>query len=150
MPRVVDKTLTIAAPPKRVWKAWVEDINRWWTKPYYNDHERVTGLYMEPQLGGRFIEKWGENGEGFLIGHVIEWLPPTRLAYTWSERTWAGAVTVARLDFQPDGNGGTQLRFTQEGFERLAESDRQRDGYEYGWGELSGRLKAYLEKGTAT
>jgi uncharacterized protein YndB with AHSA1/START domain len=150
MPAKVERTLTIAAPPERVWKAWTEDINKWWTKPYYNDHALVTGLYMEPQLGGRFIEKWGEEGQGFLIGHVIEWLPPTRLAYTWSERGWGGVVTVARLEFTSDNGGGTHIRFTHEGFERLPESEQTRHGYNEGWSELSSRLKSYLEKGSPT
>jgi len=147
MVKKVDRTITIAAPPERVWKAWVEEMNAWWTKPYYNDHDRVIGLTLEPRLGGRYIEKWGENGEGFLIGHITEWLPPARLAYTWSERGWGGVATLARLEFQPDGNGGTRLAFTHEGFERLPDGDGQRDGYEYGWNELSGRLKNYVEKG---
>ena len=53
----VESSITIAAAPERVWKAWVEDMNQWWTKPYYNDHARVTGLQMEPGLGGRYIQK---------------------------------------------------------------------------------------------
>ncbi len=144
----IDRTITIAAPPERVWQAWVSEINRWWTKPYYNDHERVTGLSLEPRLGGRFVEEWGEGGAGFLIGQVVEWLPPQRLAYTWSERGWGGAVTLARLEFLPDDNGGTRLKFTHEGFERLPDGAQLRDGYEAGWGELSARLKSYAETGS--
>jgi uncharacterized protein YndB with AHSA1/START domain len=141
----VERTTAIAAPPERVWQAWVSEINRWWAKPYYNDHDRVTGLELEPCLGGRFVEKWGGGGAGFLIGQVIEWLPPLRLAYTWSERGWVGAVTVARLELDPDGQGGTLLHFTHAGFERLPESARMRDGYAEGWEDLVSRLKQYVE-----
>ncbi len=149
MSKKVERTLTIAAPPERVWQAWVSEMNQWWTKPYYNDHGRVTGLHMEPKLGGRYIEKWGEDGAGFLIGTIVEWLPPLRLAYTWSERGWGGANTLIRIELQPDEQGGTRLTFIQEGFERLPDSDRMRDGYDYGCVELTGRLKAYVEKGKA-
>ena len=62
-----ESAIAISAAPERVWQAWVEEINMWWTKPYYNDHSLVTGLHMEPGLGGRLIEKWGETGSGFLI-----------------------------------------------------------------------------------
>ncbi len=75
MNRKVERTITIAAKPERVFQAWVEEINQWWTKPYYNDHDRIFGLYIEPKLGGiyRDIEKWDENGGGFLIGTIVEW-----------------------------------------------------------------------------
>ena len=52
-----------------------------------------------------------------------------------------------RLEFAPDEEGGTRMTYIQEGFERLPESDQQRDGYDRGCNELMGRLKAYVEKG---
>ncbi len=143
----VERTLTIAAPPERVWKAWVEEMNAWWTKPYFNDHARATGLVLEPRLGGRFIEQWCVNGEGFLIGHVTEWLPPVCLAWTWSERDWEGVATLNRLNLEPDGQGGTRLSYQQSGFERLPDGANTRTGYDSGWGELSTRLKNFIEKG---
>jgi uncharacterized protein YndB with AHSA1/START domain len=147
MTNKVERTITIAALPERVWAAWVNEMNAWWTKPYYNDHGRVTGLYMEPRLGGRYVEKWGEDGAGFLIGFITEWLPPLKLAYTWSQADWGGVVTLVRIEFQPDGEGGTRMTFVQEGFERLPNSAVMREGYDYGCNELMTRLKNYLERG---
>lgn len=145
----VERSLTIAAPPERVWQAWVAEINNWWGKPYYNDHARTTGLILEPHLGGRFFEQWGPNGEGFLIGQVVEWLPPISLAYTWTERDWEGISTLNRLHLEPIGNSSTKLTYTQAGFERLPEGANTHAGYEAGWGELSNWLKNYVEKGKA-
>ncbi len=142
----VEHQLTINAAPKRVWKAWVEEMNQWWTKPYYNDEARVTGQHFEPRVGGCYIEDWGEEGEGFLIGTVKEWLPPTLLAHTWTERDWAGADTFVRLELAPDPGGGTRLKFTHEGFERLPNSARRRSEHEHGWSDLIGKLKAFLER----
>ncbi len=142
----VERSMVIAAQPERVWQAWVSEMNRWWTKPYYVDPERVTGLVIEPRLGGRYLEKWGGDGSGYLIGHVIEWLPPLRLAYTWSEKSWGGIVTVVRLEFQPEGEG-TRLSLVHEGFERLPDGVEQRAGYDRGGADLLGKLKAYVEKG---
>ena len=147
MKHMVERTIRIAAAPGRVWQAWVEEMNQWWTKPYYNDHQRVTGLLLEPRLGGRYIEKWGEDGAGFLIGTVVEWLPPLRLAYTWSERGWGGVQTLIRLELAADEPGGTRLTYTQEGFERLPEADRTRGGYQQGCEELLNRLRAHVESG---
>jgi uncharacterized protein YndB with AHSA1/START domain len=142
----VERSVVIAAKPERVWRAWVSEMNNWWTRPYYMDAERVTGLAMEPHLGGRYIEKWDEAGSGYLIGHVIEWLPPQRLAYTWSEKSWAGVTTVVHLEFQPEG-ASTRLSLVHEGFERLPDGVAQRQGYESGSADLLGKLKAYVEKG---
>jgi uncharacterized protein YndB with AHSA1/START domain len=147
MNKKVERTIAIAAKPERVFQAWVQEMNQWWTKPYYNDHDRVIGLSMEPKLGGRYIEQWDENGSGFLIGTIVEWLPPLRLSYTWSEREWAGASTLIRIEFVLDEKGGTRMTYIQEGFERLPDSDQVRDGYDYGSKELTSRLKAYVEKG---
>ncbi len=140
----VERSIVIAAQPERVWRAWVSEMNQWWTKPYYMDSERVTGLVIEPHLGGRYMEKWGEDGSGYLIGHVVEWLPPLRLAYTWSEKSWGGIVTVVRLEFQPE-RGGTRLALVHEGFERLPDGEAQRAGYDRGGADLLGKLKAYVE-----
>jgi uncharacterized protein YndB with AHSA1/START domain len=142
----VERTITIAAAPDRVFQAWVYEMNQWWTKPYYNDHARIHGLHMEPGLGGRYIEKWDQNGGGFLIGTVIEWLPPTRLAYTWTERGWGGVNTLIRIELAPDEAGGTRLTYVQEGFERLPDNQAIRDGYLHGCIELTDRLKAHIEK----
>lgn len=136
MNSTVELSITIAAPPDRVWKAWVEEINSWWTKPYYNDHDRVTGLQMEPNVGGRFVEQWGEAGAGFLIGTVVEWLPPVRLAHTWTESGWTGAVTLVRLEFTPDKKGGTTIRFEHSGFDRVPDGAANRQGYQQGWDDL--------------
>lgn len=143
----VERSLTIAATPERVWKAWVHEMNAWWTKPYYNDHDRVTGLSMDPCLGGKYVEQWGTNGEGFLIGTITEWLPPLRLAYTWSESGWGGVVTLVQIALEPDGNGGTHMSYVQSGFERLPEPEKNREGYDYGCGELTTRLKSFIEAG---
>jgi len=142
----VERSIVIAAPPERVWRAWVSEMNQWWTKPYYMDSGRVTGLVIEPHLGGRYMEKWGEDGSGYLIGHVVEWLPPLRLAYTWSEKSWGGVVTVVRLEFQPEGEG-TRLSFVHEGFERLPDGAEQRAGYDRGGADLLGKLKVHVEIG---
>src|SRR5258708_7476635 len=147
MPLKIERSLTIAAPRERVWTAWVEEMNGWWTKPFYNDHARATGLVLEPHLGGRFFEQWGANGEGFLIGQVTEWLPPISLAYTWSERDWEGVATLNRIKLELESTGGTRLTYSQSGFERLPQGAETQAGYESGWGQLSARPKNFLEKG---
>lgn len=146
MSQHAESTITIAAPPERVWRAWVEEISEWWTKPYYNDHSRVTGLHMESELGGRFIEQWGDKGAGFLIGTIVEWLPPLRMAYTWTESSWGGVQTLVRVEFSADARGNTMMRLEHHGFERLPDGAQQLTGYQQGWGDLMNKARKYAEK----
>jgi uncharacterized protein YndB with AHSA1/START domain len=142
----VEHSVIIAASPERVWNAWINDMSLWWVKPYYNDAERATGHLLEPKLGGRYIEKWGEDGAGFLIGTVVEWLPPLRLAHTWLETGHGGLQTLVRLELAQDG-ACTRLTFTHSGFEQLPEGAKEREQYQGGWEDLIGRFKTYAEKG---
>lgn len=72
------------------------------------------------------------------------WLPPQRLAYTWTERRWRGVDTLVRLTFTPKGTG-THLTLLHEGFERLPEPEVMRQGYAHGVMEVTERLRMYLE-----
>lgn len=56
----VEVEIEIAANPERVWKALVEDTNFWWPKDFYTS-PRVKGFYIEPRLGGRVFEDWGDG-----------------------------------------------------------------------------------------
>ena len=139
----VERALDLPVPPARAWQAWVRDIHHWWTKPYYNDGKLVTGLSFEQRLGGVFVENWGEEA-GFLVGRIVEWLPPQRLSYTWMEAGWRGAETLVRLTFSPIPSG-TRLALVHEGFERLAEPEKLRQGYQFGVNELTERFLQYLQ-----
>ena len=141
----VDQTITIAASPERVWQALTGEIARWWTLPYLRDAERAKGLMLEPHVGGRLMEPWDDQGAGYLIGHVVEWLPPQRLACTWMEKEWAGVATFVTIECSPDGQG-TQVRLVHEGFERLPKGEMQRAGFAAGWAELLKACKTYIEE----
>ena len=142
----VEKEITIAAGPERVWQAWTTEISKWWVGPYFIDKQRATGLVIEPHVGGRFMEIWGDQGSDYLIGNVVEWLPPRRFAYTWMEKSWAGVATVVWVEFDAEEQG-TRVKVIHEGFDRLPDGAAQRSGYEAGLTDLLGKLKAYVEAG---
>lgn len=142
----VEHKISIQAAPERVWKAWVEDMNQWWIQPYYNDEVRATGHHIEPRLGGRYTEDWGDEGRGFLIGTILEWDPPSLLAHTWTERDWGGANTLVRLELKAEGRSGTLLTFMHDGFEHVPDGEHQRGEHEHGWGDLINHFKSTLEK----
>ena len=142
----VEQSVIIAAKPERVWQAWIGEISHWWKGPYFVDRSRATGLVIEPQLGGRFMETWDDQGSGYLVGQVIEWLPPRRFAFTWMEKAWQGISTVVWVEVQPEGRG-TRVTLVHEGFERLPDAAGQRGGYDKGWADLLDKFKTYIEQG---
>src|SRR5262245_49103922 len=121
----VERTIAIAAPPERVWQALTGEIACWWGPEYLRDASRTRGMVIEPQVGGRLMESWGDHGAGYLIGHVVEWLPPQHLACTWMEKAWSGISTFVSIELSPDGQQ-TQVRLIHEGFERLPDGANQR------------------------
>lgn len=99
--------LRIEAPPARVFAAFTQEIALWW-KP--NDlfafTPRAPGrLAFEPGVGGRFTETL-DNGHVFEIGRITAWSPPTHLAFTWRQASFA-----------PDQMTHVDVRFDEVGEE---------------------------------
>ena|ERR1043166_8261110 len=65
----------IAATPEKVWQALVDPA---FTKRYFFGF----AVDIEPCSGGRFRLLW-PDGRVHVIGEVVDWSPPRRLAVTW-------------------------------------------------------------------
>lgn len=61
------------ADAKRVWKALFSETSKWWPAEFYNT-AKPKGFHIEPKLGGRMYEDWG-NGAGLVWGQVIGIVP---------------------------------------------------------------------------
>jgi uncharacterized protein YndB with AHSA1/START domain len=132
--------VTVAVPPERAFEAFTAEIGRWWKldSPFWNDKERRLGIRFEPEVGGRFIEVYDEDGEGFEIGRVTAWEPGRRLAYTWRQADWPeDAVTDVEVTFEPVAEG-TLVSVVHSGFERLPEATEVARNYGLGLDLLLG------------
>jgi hypothetical protein len=69
----------MAADQHHVWRALVTDIARWWPTSFNvgGDKARMT---IEPRVGGRMFEDWGE-GRGALWSTVTLFDPPNRIEF---------------------------------------------------------------------
>jgi uncharacterized protein YndB with AHSA1/START domain len=56
--------LALHARQQRVWDALVNDAGKWWPTSFYTS-ERTKRFVLEPRLGGRMFEDFG-NGEGLV------------------------------------------------------------------------------------
>jgi DNA-binding transcriptional ArsR family regulator len=140
----VDVALDVVIGGSRdtVFEAITERIGEWWGYPALDP--RATRLSLEPGLGGKFVEHWGERG-----GQVIATL--TGLEFDRHVRLTGPfhcglALGDATFDLD-DAPGGTLVRFS---FRALGPIDPAiLDDIESGWTTLvASRLKALVETGS--
>ena len=126
--------VVVAVDPDRAFEAFTAEIDKWWKKdsPFWMDKDRRLGLRFESRVGGRFIEVYDEDGEGYEIGRITAWEPGKRLAYTWRQSDWPeDAITDVEITFEPV-EGGTRVRMRQTGWERVPGGLEIAKGYSMG------------------
>lgn len=134
--------VTVDASPEDAFRIFTDEIGLWWRRdtPYWNDAERGRSVWIEPGVGGRFLEVYDiESGTGYEVGRITAWEPGRRLALTWTQVDWPqGAATDLEITFEPTGDG-TLVRLEQTGFERVGPGAEDfREGYSMGWSEVLG------------
>src|SRR5688572_5990862 len=110
----------LAAPPERVFDAWLEPqkIAKWMTAS--SNEDEIKHVAVDPRVGGTFsflVARQGQEIEH--LGGYVEIDRPRRLAFTWNAITprepsgpkTSGNGTLVTLDFAPAGTG-TELRLT--------------------------------------
>ncbi len=77
----------VAVDPTTAFKAFTEEIDRWWLAGPINYHDaaRAVGMRCECGVGGRLVEVYDSaTGEGLELGRITVWEPGQRLAWTSS------------------------------------------------------------------
>ena len=92
--------LHIDASPERVFDVMTRRAFEWYPHSYGGDRTRA--VVLEPELGGRLYEDWG-NGMGHLYGHVTAWDPPQ--AWSTRGRLSAGTTLDSSYELTPNGSG---------------------------------------------
>ena len=96
-----------AAPPERVFDAWLEPklVAQWMFGPSVRDEE-IVRVSIDPRVGGLF--SFVVRRQGQEIDHVGEYLEierPRRLAFTWAVGKRSPDDTRVIIDFSPLGAG---------------------------------------------
>lgn len=149
-------SVTLKVPPAEAFRAFSEDIDRWWRRGL---KYRVQGpgrglLHLEPRVGGRLFEQF--DGDPPLVvqtGTVRVWQPPSRLVFEWRGVNFApGESTEVDLSFEPVP-GGTQLTLVHRGFASLRADHPVRHGQPVPafirgmglwWGDLLTSLRGHV------
>lgn len=80
---LVRKTLFVKATPQRAFDVFTKEMGSWW--PLASHHVGkvdAKGIVIEPRVGGSLMEV-GIDDSTCTWGHVLEWTPPRRFAFTW-------------------------------------------------------------------
>jgi uncharacterized protein YndB with AHSA1/START domain len=129
----------LACPAEHAFEVWVERFAQWWPRSH-----TVTGdpasVVLEPGVGGRLLERTADGGE-IVWGEIVEWSPPTRLAYLWHMRRDRADATTVEITFVDLGEH-SRLEIVHHGWERLgADGQAWRDANRAGW---DGLLPAFI------
>ena len=121
---VILATVSIAAPPERVFRAITEpgEIVRWWGS---DELYRTTNHVADLRPGGAWrSEGKGADGTPFAVeGEFILVEPPHRLSMSWKPGWDGGNVTTVTYLLEPTETG-TRLTLRHEGFADRAEPCR--------------------------
>lgn len=145
-------TRTIAAPPQRVYDAWIDPAVRktWWAAAPGMTCDLCD---LDTRVGGRYrINMKNPDGKEFItVGEFVEVDPPRRLVFTW---TWENACdeeagvasvdTLVTVAIEPEADG-THVTVTHERFT----SEASRDEHNGGWTGCLDNFIAVMEADAA-
>ncbi|MPZ13413.1 MAG: ATPase [Chloroflexi bacterium] len=97
--------LRVSATPERAFDTFTREIGQWWRpNMLFQFTPRGPGLLaFESGVGGRFTETFAD-GAVFEIGRVSVWEPPSRIAFSWRQASFAPEQsTEVDIRFEPVG-----------------------------------------------
>lgn len=139
----VELEIPIKAKPGKVWKALVSETSSWWHKDFYTS-PAAKGFIIEPKLGGRVYEDWGD-GSGQIWYSVVGVDPQRSLSLQGHLTSAFGgpAHTLLRIELEAVG-ATTVLRVSDTIFGRV--TDEKLAQTREGWKMLfDGGLRAHVE-----
>ena len=136
----VELEIDIAAAPSRVWSALVDRTTLWWPKDFYTGPAK--GFHMEPRIGGRVYEDWGD-GAGVVWYQVFGMNPGVSLDLQGCMAVPYGpALTLLHLELAARGKG-TRLAVSDTTIGVVGDPQEKTDGWRKLFGEA---LKRFVEK----
>lgn len=141
----VELEIPIQATAARVWKTLTQDASRWWHKDFYTS-PTAKGFVIEPRVGGRMYEDWGDGG-GCLWATIIVFEPGRVLECAGDlSPTFGGpARSLVRFELVERGQSTCLLKISDAVFGRVDEGTAS--SLDSGWRLLFGELKKMAERG---
>jgi uncharacterized protein YndB with AHSA1/START domain len=103
---LVRKSVFVKAAPQRAFDVFTKEMGAWW--PLASHHVGkvdAKGIVIEPRVGGNVMEV-GVDDSTCTWGHVLEWAPPRRFAFSWE--------VDATFEIDPSLDTRVEVSFTAE------------------------------------
>lgn len=80
--RSAEATVEVGVDPATAFRVFTEEIGLWWVPGPINffDAARATGMEVEPSVGGRVLELYGDQPP-LVIATITAWEPGSRVVY---------------------------------------------------------------------
>lgn len=138
----IEQEIRIKGNQAVVFECLTRRVGEWWGAPFLMT-KTPKDLRIEMKVGGRVYEDSG-NDEGALWGTVSFLQAPSRIEWRGA-MGMSGAITgVVCFELEESG-AETLVKLWHWAFGQITEKHRQ--GYNWGWKELTGRLKTLVETG---
>lgn len=148
----IRRSFTVPVSPAHAFDVFTLWLAQWWPPEHTWSGEALQWIGIEPRIAGACFER-GPFGFRCDFGRVVVWQPPSRLVLTWQidpdrvpqpdpERS-----SEVEVCFEPEPDGGTQVRFEHRHFARHGERGADyRDAMdsERGWTHILDRYRALL------
>jgi uncharacterized protein YndB with AHSA1/START domain len=141
----VFKSVRVKAPVERAFEIFTSGLTRWWPANHGIGDKPIAKVWMEPKLGGRWLEL-SESGKETTVATIIEWQPPHRLVLLWQiDADWkpdAAMKSEVDVRFTPDGPDATLVELVHHKFESMgaAAGAKMRNDVNGGWPGLLERF----------
>jgi uncharacterized protein YndB with AHSA1/START domain len=129
--------IQIDAPVDVVWRSLTEDVGAWWPHSFSEEPK----IALEPWIGGRFWEEFGDSGGGALYGLVTHLVPERELTVNGA-MGMRGARQYVKTYSLEESDGTTTVRTVASVLGDIPEETRVR--YAEGNVEVLERLKAHV------
>jgi uncharacterized protein YndB with AHSA1/START domain len=131
--------IRIDAPVDQVWRSLTEDIGSWWPHSFSGDPK----ISIEPWIGGRFYEEFGDTGGGALYAFVTYVEPGATLTVSGPMGMRGARQYVKTYELEAEGSA-TRVRTVAS---MLGDMPPElRDRYREGGVEVLESLKRQVER----
>ncbi|MEZ4364112.1 MAG: SRPBCC domain-containing protein [Kofleriaceae bacterium] len=149
----------VRVPLQRCFDIFTLELDAWWRRgrAYRVGGKHEGPLHLEPRLGGRVFQEYGEgHPHVHEIGVITAWAPPAHFAFSWRGINFKDGdpSTTVEVWFEASGEG-TRVTLEHRGFAALREDHPVRHGApaveflgQMGrwWGSLVTALRLYAEE----
>lgn len=149
---LVRKTIFVKATPQRAFDVFTKEMGSWW--PLASHHVGkvdAKGIVIEPRVGGN-VSEVGIDESTCTWGHVLEWAPPRRFAFSWElDATFKidpSMDTRVEVTFAAE-NDGTRVELVHRGLRAYGEKAGDMVAIFDSPGGWTGLLAAFATHATA-